>query len=106
MRVPGVDRDRRPAVYGRAVPAAGGGTWLQYWLFYAQQDQVAAWFAAAGRWSDPDAWARAADDCRAECDSIDECDGREVAMGVGGAVAAAGLGGVLWARRRRPMRRA
>jgi hypothetical protein len=28
-----------PAVYGRAVPARGGGTWLQYWLFYAYQDQ-------------------------------------------------------------------
>src|SRR3954454_1673458 len=39
VRVRGVDRDRRPAVYGRAVPAAGGGTWLQYWMFYAQQDQ-------------------------------------------------------------------
>jgi hypothetical protein len=28
-----------PAVYGRAVTARGGGTWLQYWLFYAYQDQ-------------------------------------------------------------------
>jgi hypothetical protein len=31
--------DTRPAVYGRAVPAAGGGAWLQYWLFFAGQDQ-------------------------------------------------------------------
>src|SRR3954452_3600619 len=31
--------DSAPAVYGRAVPARGGGTWLQYWLFYAYQDQ-------------------------------------------------------------------
>jgi hypothetical protein len=31
--------DRAPAVYGRAVVAPGGGTWLQYWLFYADQDQ-------------------------------------------------------------------
>src|SRR5262249_23531663 len=31
--------DRRPAVYGRAVPARAGGEWLQYWLYYAYQDQ-------------------------------------------------------------------
>jgi hypothetical protein len=31
--------DTRPAVYGRAVPASGGGAWLQYWFFYAGQDQ-------------------------------------------------------------------
>lgn len=37
--VPGLDRDRRPAVYGRATPAAGGGTWLQYWMFFAANDQ-------------------------------------------------------------------
>jgi len=29
----------RPAVYGRAIPAEAGGTWLQYWLYYAYQDQ-------------------------------------------------------------------
>jgi hypothetical protein len=28
-----------PAAYGRAVPARAGGSWLQYWLFYAYQDQ-------------------------------------------------------------------
>ena len=28
-----------PAAYGRAVPARAGGTWVQYWLFYAYQDQ-------------------------------------------------------------------
>src|SRR3954452_9799822 len=37
--VPGVGRDRRPAVYGRAVRSPRGGAWLQYWLFYAGQDQ-------------------------------------------------------------------
>src|SRR3954454_22514277 len=31
--------ESRPAAYGRAVPARGGGLWLQYWLFYAYQDQ-------------------------------------------------------------------
>ena len=29
----------RPALYGRATPAAAGGTWLQYWLYYPYQDQ-------------------------------------------------------------------
>ena len=232
VRVPGLDPDPRPAVYGRAVRSAGGGTWLQYWLFYAQQDQdrgvlrsgrhagdwemvqyrlrpdgrpeqavyaqhsgaercswseveqrggrpvvyaaraahgsylhsgvrdrtwpdpndeidgrgtvvrprlvvvrerSPAWmrwsgrwggararwwvpieqdsprgpaFQPDGRWSDPDAWARAAGDCRAACDSIDECDGRETAMGAGGAAALAGLGRMLWTRRRRRSRRA
>ena len=28
-----------PAAYGRSVPAPGGGSWLQYWLYYAYQDQ-------------------------------------------------------------------
>ncbi len=37
--VPGVDRDRRPAVYGRVAVAAEGGVWLQYWLFFRTQDQ-------------------------------------------------------------------
>jgi hypothetical protein len=31
--------DTRPAVYGHAGPARAGGTWLQYWLFSAYQDQ-------------------------------------------------------------------
>ncbi len=31
--------DGAPAVYGRAVPARAGGTWLQYWLYYRYQDQ-------------------------------------------------------------------
>lgn len=39
VRVPGIDRDRRPAVYGRVAPTADGGTWLQYWRFYRGQDQ-------------------------------------------------------------------
>lgn len=37
--VPGIGEDRRPTVYGRVTPAAAGGAWLQYWLFYAGQDQ-------------------------------------------------------------------
>ena len=39
VAAPGVGRDRRPTAYGRVVPAAGGATWLQYWLFYPHQDQ-------------------------------------------------------------------
>jgi hypothetical protein len=31
--------DRRPAVYGRAVPREPGGAWLQYRLYYPAQDQ-------------------------------------------------------------------
>jgi hypothetical protein len=30
--------DARPAAYGRAVPTHGGA-WLQYWLYFADQDQ-------------------------------------------------------------------
>ncbi len=36
---PGRGGDLRPAVYGRAAPADGDATWLQYWLFSARQDQ-------------------------------------------------------------------
>ena len=32
-------RRARAAVYGRAVPARAGGTWLQYWLYFPYQDQ-------------------------------------------------------------------
>jgi hypothetical protein len=34
-----VGSDARPAVYGRTVPSERGGVWLQYWFFYAAQDQ-------------------------------------------------------------------
>jgi MYXO-CTERM domain-containing protein len=228
VRVPGVaaSGDRRPAVYARAAPADGDGTWLQYWLFYESQDQDrgivrtgrhagdwemvqyrldaggrpaeavyaqhsiaercgwgtvekraghpvvypargahGSYFRAGardrifpdpndeangrgvvsrprvvivsesspawmrwdghwggararipgeqdsprgpshqpqGRWSDPDAWARAATSCRADCDSLDECDTTERAMGVGGGAAVLGLAAlVVWRRRRR-----
>lgn len=39
VSAPRIGRDRGPAVYGRAVAASSGTTWLQYWLFYAHQDQ-------------------------------------------------------------------
>ena len=230
-KVPGVGSDRRPAVYGRVAAAAGGGAWLQYWLFYAGQDQDrgivrtgrhaadwemvqlrvddrgrpqqavyaqhsgaercgwddvrrrgthplvyaahgshasylrpgvrdrtwpdpndeadgrgdvvtprlvrvdersprwmrwpgpwggarAAWwnpaeqdsppgpaFQQQGRWSDPGAWARAARDCRANCDELGECDWRESALGGGLLGAVALLGGALrWRSSRRRAR--
>lgn len=34
-----VASDTRPAVYARAAPSRRGGVWLQYYLFYAGQDQ-------------------------------------------------------------------
>jgi len=37
--VPALDRDRRPAVYGRVARRDDGGAWLQYWHFYHGQDQ-------------------------------------------------------------------
>ena len=37
--VPGASGDLRPTAYARTAPAEGNGTWLQYWLFYARQDQ-------------------------------------------------------------------
>jgi Vacuolar protein sorting-associated protein 62 len=36
---PGRGEDLRPAAYGRAVRSGDGGAWLQYWLFYPEQDQ-------------------------------------------------------------------
>ena len=39
VTVPGIDRDRRPAVYGRATTTNAGGTWLQYWMFFQSNDQ-------------------------------------------------------------------
>jgi hypothetical protein len=39
VEVPGIDSDRRPAVYGRVVRERDRGAWLQYWLFYRGQDQ-------------------------------------------------------------------
>jgi hypothetical protein len=36
---PGRGHDRRPAAYARSAPREGGGSWLQYWLYYPAQDQ-------------------------------------------------------------------
>lgn len=39
VRVPGLARQRGPTVYGRIARRRAGGAWLQYWFFYAGQDQ-------------------------------------------------------------------
>jgi Vacuolar protein sorting-associated protein 62 len=60
-------------------------------------------FQPQGRWSDPDAWARAARPCtRDRCDEVGECDGRETAMLI--AVPAVLALGVVAVRRRRSSR--
>jgi hypothetical protein len=47
-------------------------------------------FQPQGRWSDPDAWARAARPCTLDrCDEAGECDGRETALALAAAVALA-----------------
>ena len=40
VAAPGLDHDRRPAVYGRAVSVPTGATWLQYWLFYPDLTKI------------------------------------------------------------------
>jgi Vacuolar protein sorting-associated protein 62 len=60
-------------------------------------------FQPQGRWSDPDAWARAARPCTFDgCDEVGECDGRETAILI--AVPAALALAVAGARRRRSSR--
>ena len=39
VAAPGRGDDRRPAAYARAVRTDDGGAWLQYWLYYPEQDQ-------------------------------------------------------------------
>jgi hypothetical protein len=39
VEAPGRGDDRRPAANAHIAPRAGGGAWLQYWLYYPAQDQ-------------------------------------------------------------------
>jgi hypothetical protein len=39
VEAPGRGADLRPAVYARAAPRGERGAWLQYWLYYPEQDQ-------------------------------------------------------------------
>ncbi len=82
-------------------PGRWGGARARWWNPAEQDSPLGPAFQGQGRWSDPDGWARAADSCRAACDEVGECDGREQAI-TGGAVAiaVAGLLGALGRRRR------
>ena len=83
-------------------PGRWGGARARWWNPAEQDSPRGPAFQGQGRWSDPDAWARDARGCRADCDELGECDWRENALG-GGLLAAVGLlGGTLrWRRRRR-----
>ena len=60
-------------------------------------------FQPQGRWSDPDAWARAARPCTFDrCDEAGECDGREVLLPLAAPLLAALA--VIGLRRRRSSR--
>ena len=99
----------RAAAVGRAG-CAGPGTGARRragWVPGEMDSPRGPAFQPQGRWSDPDAWAAAAEPCRARrCDELGECDDRETAiaavlagLGTAGAglvrpPAAAGRGGV------------
>ena len=76
-----------------------GGARARRWVPGEADSPRGPAFQPQGRWSDPDRWARDARSCRADCDAVGECDGREQALGIGGALAL--LGGVVLRRRKR-----
>lgn len=82
-----------------------GGARARWWIPAEQDSPSGPAFQQQGRWSDPNGWARAARSCRADCDSVGECDEREYMVASGGVLAVAGLlGAGWWRRRRRTMR--
>lgn len=78
-----------------------GGAHARWWVPGEQDSPPGPAFQQQGRWSDPDAWARAASSCHADCDEVDECDASEKALGGGMAAAGTGVLGLLVLRRRR-----
>lgn len=87
-----------------AWPGRWGGAHARWWVPGEQSSPSGPAFQPQGRWSDPDAWARAAHPGKVGCDHVDECDGGEQALGLGVSGAAVGLLGPLtrrWTRRRR-----
>lgn len=85
-------------------PERWGGARGRWWIPGEQDSPNGPAFQPQGRWSDPDGWSRAARPCRAGCDTVDECDGREQLLGGGGGAALAALLGVAWLYRRRRLR--
>ena len=76
-----------------------GGARARWWVPFEADSPRGPAFQPQGRWSDPERWARDARSCRAYCDTVGECDGREQALGIGGVLAL--LGGVALRRRKR-----
>jgi hypothetical protein len=92
-----------PAWMARSEP--WGGARARWWI-PGEQDSPRGPAFQPERWRDPDAWADAARGCQAGCDAVDECDGRETALGTAGVALGTGaLGfGALRRRRRRTNR--
>jgi len=103
-----------PRIRPRLVPVtAEEPAWMRYpgpwggaragWVPGEMDSPRGPAFQPDGRWSDPDAWARAARACtREDCDRIGECDQAETAVAGG----VAGLGALValiygWRRSRR-----
>jgi hypothetical protein len=88
-----------------AWPGRWGGARQRWWIPGEQDSPRGPTFQPNDRFDDPDAWARGARDCQADCNTIDKCDTSETVMGAG-ALAAAGAGAAALAirRRRRPQR--
>lgn len=80
-----------------------GAARARWWVPGEQDSPRGPAFQGQGRWSDPDRWAQDARGCHAGCNEVDECDGREQVLGVGGALALLGTLALGYrARRRRP----
>jgi hypothetical protein len=80
-------------------PGRWGGANARWWV-PGEQDSPRGPAFQPQRWRDPDGWAQAAGRCRVGCDRVDECDGRETALGAGTIAASTGAFGLLWLRRR------
>ena len=84
------------AARGLGAPARPVGRRAAGWVPGEMDSPRGPRFQPQGRWSDPEAWARAARPCTYDrCDEAGECDGRETVLALGAllvlAVAAGGL---------------
>jgi hypothetical protein len=98
----------RPAVEPLGTWARWPGRWggaRAGWVPGEMDSPRGPAFQPQGRWSDPDAWARAARPCTLDrCDEVGECDGLETLMAFGAPAVAALV--LLAGRRRRSSRHA